>query len=111
MMKKNFLSFLGVRIAALFAVLLMGQTAKADNYGQSLNPYSDGLLKYQLVAGTKGSINAQAYVLGMADGITATDLKIFHLLYQCIDLLDLDRFLARQASPCGMPSGKISRPK
>ena len=97
MMKKNFLSFLGVRIAALFAVLLLGQAAKAEDYGQNANPFSDGLLKYQLVAGTKGSINAQAYVLGMADGITATDLKIFHLSYQYIDLLDLldlDRFLA-----------------
>ena len=91
MMKKNFLSFLGVRIAALLAVLLMGQTAKAETYGANVTPYSDGLLKYQLVAGTKGSINAQAYVLGMADGITATDLKIFHLLCQYIDL---DRFLA-----------------
>ncbi|MBR3513576.1 MAG: hypothetical protein IKO12_04055 [Bacteroidaceae bacterium] len=93
MMKKNFLSFLGVRIAALLVVLL-GQAAKAEDYGQNANPFSDGLLKYQLVAGTKGSINAQAYVLGMADGITATDLKIFHLSYQYIDLLDLDRFLA-----------------
>ena len=94
MMKKNFLSFLGVRIAALFAVLLLGQAAKAEDYGQNANPFSDGLLKYQLVAGTKGSSNAQAYVLGLADGISATDLKIFHLLCQCIDLLDLDRFLA-----------------
>ena len=93
MMKKNFLSFLGVRIAALLVVLL-GQAAKAEDYGQNANPFSDGLLKYQLVAGTKGSINAQAYVLGMADGITATDLKIFHLSYQYIALLDLDRFLA-----------------
>ena len=90
MMKKNFLSFLGVRIAALLAVLL-GQAAKAEDYGQNANPFSDGLLKYQLVAGTKGSSNAQAYVLGLADGITATDLKIFHLLCQYIDL---DRFLA-----------------
>lgn len=60
MMKKNILSFLGVRIAALFAVLLLlGQAAKAETYGANVNPYSDGLLKYQLVAGTKGSSNAK----------------------------------------------------
>ena len=39
MKQKRFISCVGVRLLTLIAaVLLMGQTAKAENYGQSSNP-------------------------------------------------------------------------